>query len=77
MKKTEKKNLDLVGKTINELKALLKKTQLEWQRLKIDLHLGKLKDIKSPKKKAKEIARIKTIIRVKELEQEKNSHEKI
>jgi len=69
MKKNEKKKLDLAEKTPSELQTLLRKTQLEWQRLRIDLNLGKLKDVKAPKKKAKEIAKIKTIIRLKELEQ--------
>lgn len=65
--KTKKKqNLSIKSKT--ELLKLLEKTQEDWWKLKMDLKIGKLKDVHAPKKKRKEIARIKTVIRLKELE---------
>jgi len=59
------KEQNLSDKSKIELLKLLKKTQAEWLKLKLDLSLGKLKDVHLPKKKRKEIARIKTIIREK------------
>ncbi|OGD53936.1 50S ribosomal protein L29 [Candidatus Beckwithbacteria bacterium RBG_13_35_6] len=59
---------DLNHLTQKELKNLLKKIQAEWLELKMALKTGKLKNIHEPKNKRKEIAKIKTIIREKELE---------
>lgn len=67
MVKKKTKEQKLIDKPIIELKKLLRETQAEWFKLKMDLRVGKLKDVHAPKKKRKEIARIKTIIREKEL----------
>ena len=57
---------NLHSKSKNELLQLLKKAQEKGWRLKIDLKIGKLKDVHAARKKRKEIARIKTIIKEKE-----------
>ena len=66
-KKKSDKTENLVDRPKTELLNLLKKVQEEWWKLKIDLRIGKLKDVHAPRKKRKEIARIKTIIRNKEI----------
>lgn len=65
--KAKTKRQDLRAKPTNELQELLKKAQEEWWELKIDLKIGKLKDVHAPGKKRQEIARIKTIIKEKEM----------
>ncbi|MFC1711983.1 50S ribosomal protein L29, partial [Patescibacteria group bacterium] len=64
-KKATSIKLSLQDKTLIELKEMLKKTQAEWVKLRMDFKVGKVKDIHSPMKKRKEIARIKTKIREK------------
>jgi len=71
MKKT-KKDQSLVDKSKAELAGLLKKAQEDWCELKMDLKIGKLKDVHAPKKKRKEIARIKTILREEGLSEKVN-----
>lgn len=68
MAKKKEKAKDLTVKTIEELNQLLKKSKEEWVKLKMDLAVGKLKNLHAGKSKRKEIARIKTVIRGKELE---------
>lgn len=76
MMKTKKKSVfkdqKLTNKSIVELKQLLKKTQAEWMKLKMDLKIDKLKDVCEPRKKQKEIAIIKTIISEKILNRSSN-----
>jgi len=59
---------DLHKKTKEELLEVLKEAQAQWVKLRMDLKMGKLKDVHLPIKKRRQIARIKTIIRKKELE---------
>lgn len=66
--KTSKKKVDLKNLPINELNILLGNTQKELMDFKMEMKIGKLKDVHAVKKKRKEIARIKTIVREKELE---------
>lgn len=68
-KKDKIKTKDLADKSMAELKQLLKKAQEKWVELRMDLKIGKLKDVHVAKKKRKEIARIKTLIREKELKE--------
>lgn len=64
----KKKQLEeLHGKTIKELKDLAKKTQEELVKLRTDLGAGKLKNVNQIKFKRHDLARIKTIIKEKEL----------
>jgi large subunit ribosomal protein L29 len=65
-----KKNLvikNLAEKTVEELNQLLKKSKEEWVKLKMELAVSKLKNLHACKSKRKEIAKIKTVIREKEL----------
>ena len=62
---------DLAKQTIESLKKLLEEAQTEWFKLRMDLTTGKLKDVHQAKKKRKEIAKIKTFIRMKQLERSK------
>jgi len=66
-KKSVKAKQDLHIKSKDELLELLEKTEKEWFKLSIDLKMGKLEDVHVARKKRKEIARIKTIIKAKEL----------
>jgi len=66
-KKKVKRKEDLRSKSINQLKKTAKEEKKEWFKLKMDLKVGRLKDNSQLKRKRKEIARIKTIIREKEL----------
>lgn len=59
---------ELHNKSTQELKESMKKTQEELVKLRTDLGAGKLKDVHQIKKKRRDLARIKTIIRKKELE---------
>ena len=64
----KKKELEeLRTKTIEELKKLIRKTQEELVRLKIEKKAGKLKDVHQPRKKSDDLARLKTILKEKEL----------
>ncbi len=65
MKKKELK--ELRTKTVEELRKLIKKTQEELVGLKIEKKAGKLKDVHQPKKKSDDLARLKTILKEKEL----------
>ncbi|PIS08714.1 50S ribosomal protein L29 [Candidatus Beckwithbacteria bacterium CG10_big_fil_rev_8_21_14_0_10_34_10] len=53
---------ELRDKNTKELLELLKKTQVNLLKLKMELKLLKLKDVKEPGKKRREIALIKTIL---------------
>jgi len=50
----------MTKKDSEQLKQQLDKLEEEWMNLKIDLRMGKLKDVHLPRKKRKEIARIRT-----------------
>lgn len=67
LKKNKAKKQDLAGQSVNELKKILQESKEEWVKLKMDLAVGRLKDVHGARKKQKEIARIKTILRIKEL----------
>ena len=69
MKKKEKKELH--SKTIKELEKLISKVEKELVLLKTDFGAGKLKDVCQLKKKRQDLARVKTILKSKELEAEK------
>ncbi len=58
---------DLRHKTIEELKALVKKSQEELLKLKLDKEAGKLKNVHLIETKRHDLARIKTLLREKEL----------
>jgi len=58
---------ELHHKSVKELGELLKKTQKELAQLRTDLGAGKLKDVNQVKKKRHDLARVKTILREKEL----------
>lgn len=58
---------DLHIKTIEELKKLAKKTDEELTRFRIDKGAGKLKDAQQVNKTRHDLARIKTILKAKEL----------
>lgn len=64
-KKTKEEQL--ADKSVKELEELLKKTEKEWFKLKMELKTNRLKDVHGPRSKRKEISRIKTIMREKEL----------
>ena len=64
MKKNEL--ADLKGKTIDELKRLLLDARGELSKLKIDMSLGKNKNLNQARNKRKDIARILTILGMKE-----------
>lgn len=61
------KKADLNSLTIAELKKHLDTLKEEWLKLKINPPAGGLKDVHSPRKKRKEIAKVKTLISEKEL----------
>ena len=50
-----------------ELKTLIKKMEEELVRMKVDLESGKLKDVRAVLKKRRDLARVKTVLRKKEL----------
>ncbi len=58
---------DLHLKTVGELKKLVKKTDEDLARLRIDKGAGKLKDAQQVGKTRHDLARIKTILKAKEL----------
>ncbi len=64
MKKNEL--ADLKGKTVDELKKLLLEKREELGKLKIDLSLTKIKNVNQVRNKSKDIARILTILGMKE-----------
>ncbi len=65
MKKKELK--DLHQKTIKELQTLKEKTQEEYLKLKMDKQVGRLKNVHLLDGKRHDLARIKTLLREKEL----------
>lgn len=70
MKTKDKK--ELFAKDITELKTMLKQAKDSLSTLRLDKATNKLKNTRSIFLKRKEIAKIATIIRGKELENEKN-----
>jgi len=71
MKTKEKKIMQ--GKTLQELKTQLNQARDELHILKLDKSLNKLKNTRSIFEKRKEIARILTIIKVKEFQDGKSA----
>ncbi len=71
MAKKEKPNqaVDLKKQTLLDLQKKLAVAQKECFKLKLELKMGKLKNVKEPRQKRKEIARIQTIIQQKKMEQ--------
>jgi ribosomal protein L29 len=65
MKKKDKK--PMFEKTIDKLNEQLKAAKKDFVSLLMKQKIGKLKDVHLPRKKRKEIALIRTIIRQKEL----------
>jgi ribosomal protein L29 len=63
-------NINLKEQSLSQLKDLLDQTKAEWVKLSMDLKVAKLKDVHEPLKTRRQIARIKTLIRKKELEKE-------
>jgi large subunit ribosomal protein L29 len=59
------------SKSVAELKKLMAKAQEDLVRLRTDLGSGKLKDVHQVKKKKRDLARYKTILREKELKSDK------
>lgn len=59
-----------------ELKALVEKLTQELAELRMQFSLGKLKDVKSMKKKRQDIAQVRTIIHEQELLGGTNSEDK-
>lgn len=67
MKKKELKELDT--KSISELNQMIKEVGLELLKLKMEKGAGKLKDTQAVNKKRRKLARLKTILRKKELKE--------
>lgn len=65
MKKNQLKELHT--KAAAELTSLIQKGEIELAKLKMDLRAGKLKDVQSLNKKRNDLARLKTILRSKQL----------
>ncbi len=65
MKKKELKELH--QKSQQDLQSLMKKTQEELVKLKMDRKAGRLKNVRLPENKRHDLARIKTILKEKEL----------
>ncbi len=65
----KKNNLNLNEKNVEELNDLLSQARKEWMDLKMQLSIGKLKDVNEPKKKRKLIAQLQTVIREKQLKE--------
>lgn len=63
----KKQIVELHSKLVDQLKRLIEKAEEELVKLRIDLGAGKLKDIHQVKKKRRDLARIKTILKEKEL----------
>lgn len=64
----KRKIQDLSSYSIQQLRGLVVKTQAELIKLETDLGGGKLKNVHRVKKKRRDLARVKTILREKELE---------
>jgi ribosomal protein L29 len=65
MKKKELKDLHLKNK--EELQSLMRKAQEELTKLKMDKQAGRLKNVRLPDTKRHDLARIKTILKEKDL----------
>lgn len=65
MRKRELK--ELKNKTIKELKELIEKMEEELAKLKVEKEGGKLRNISQLREKRRDLARIKTILREKEI----------
>lgn len=65
MKKKDKESLH--AKSIKELRELIKEAQEELVRLRLDLGAGKVRDTQTVNKKRHDLARLKTILREREL----------
>lgn len=65
MKKKEISQLHT--KSSQELKSLIKKMEEELVKMRIDLKSGKLKDVRAVLKKRRDLARVKTVLGEKEL----------
>ena len=61
----------LKDKTRAELQTLLQTTRADWFKMKLDLKVNKLKNLHAAKSKRKEIARLLTLIKEKDLRREK------
>jgi len=61
---------ELRAKTKEELKGLIIKAQGELVRLKLEKKAGRLKDVHLPVKKSNDLARLKTILRERELNED-------
>jgi ribosomal protein L29 len=64
-----KKDPELINQPLNILKEKLKTAYHDWFKLGMDLKTNKLKNVHKPRSQRKEIARIKTVIREKELKE--------
>lgn len=60
------KSTDLVQKSKEELEKILKEKRIYLQKLKFDLTLGKLKNVREIREIKRDIARILTILKEKE-----------
>lgn len=75
-KKTkEKKNFQQMSK--GDLSKLLQQSHSEMVKLRLDFSLAKIKDVQALKKKRREIARLKTALREKELFGEEKKNETV
>ena len=57
----------LQSKNQKELEDLVRQTQAELVKLRVDLGAGKIKDVHAVVNKSRDLARVKTILRGKEL----------
>jgi len=67
----KKKFNEMRQKNISELKTLLIQKRKEWVKTRLDLKLKKVKNVHKSKSVRKEIARILTIMKEKELVEER------
>lgn len=63
----KKKQIQLHAKTYQDLQTEAKKTQEELVKIRVNLKSGNLKDTQLINKKRRDLARIKTVLRQKEL----------
>ena len=72
----KRKDFDqLRSSTVESLRDLLKKTQLEALKIKLEISRGKVKNVHASLAKRKEVAKIKTLLREKELNLEQAAKE--
>lgn len=72
----KKKKQELHNQSVSQLVKLADKTQVELATLQVDLGTGRLKDTSQVKKKRHDLARIKTIMRQKQLAMPAKTEEK-